>query len=46
MLRLVLIVALVAAAVVVSSPWLHVLVVAAIVALLVPVALAFARRES
>jgi len=38
--------ALVAAEVVVDSPWLHLLIVAAIVAVLLPVGLDFARRES
>jgi len=41
-----LVVALAAAEAVVSSLWLHVLLVAAIVAVLVPVGRDFARRES
>ena len=40
------VVALAAAEIVVSSLWLHLLIVAAIVAVLVPVGRDFARRES
>jgi hypothetical protein len=40
------VVALAAAEIVVQSLWLHVLIVAAIVAVLIPVGRDFARRES
>jgi hypothetical protein len=42
----VVVLALVAAEIVVGSPWLHLLIVAAIVAVLIPVGRDFARRES
>ena len=40
------VVALAAAEIVVQSVWLHVLIVAAMVAVLVPVGMEFARRQS
>jgi hypothetical protein len=39
-------IALVVAEIVVASAWLHVLIVAALIAVLVPVGREFARRES
>jgi hypothetical protein len=43
---IVVVIALAVAEIVISSVWLHLLIVAAIVALLIPVGLEFARRES
>ena len=43
---IVIVIALAAAEIVVQSLWLHVLIVAAIVAVLIPVGMEFARRES
>ena len=40
------VIALAAAEIVVQSLWLHVLIVAAIVAVLIPLGMEFARRES
>jgi hypothetical protein len=45
-LVVVVLVALTVAEILISSVWLHLLIVAAIVAVLIPVGLEFARRES
>jgi hypothetical protein len=42
----VVVIALAVAEILISSVWLHLLIVAAIVAVLIPVGLEFARRES